>query len=102
MILGGRGIGASSRTEASGATADAAGLSTHVPIRARAAGPPAIASTSVANPAPFRLTTLVSINTPGSLAPSRTKVTNFIGGFGRTDFVLYHYLWMNPLEQFSI
>src|SRR5882672_3762839 len=86
MILGGWRIGASSRTVARLATDETSGFKTQSSILGRAATPPAITSSMVAKPAPLRLTTSLSISTPGSAKPSRLKVINFIGKFQESGF----------------
>src|SRR5882724_12178863 len=86
MILGGWRIGASSCTVARLATDETSGFKIQSSILGPAATPPAITSSMVAKPAPLRLTTLLSISTPGSAKPSRLKVTNFIGEFQESGF----------------
>src|SRR5438552_10159337 len=102
MIFGGLRIGATSWTESTGSASSGAGLRIHSSIRARAAIPPAITSSIEANPTGFRLTIRSSCHTPGSVDPSRRKVTNFIGIFRRNGSRIVSSGVMNPLELFAL
>src|SRR4029453_15419280 len=106
MIFGGRNIGASKRTDPRGETSSGGGFSIHSSIRALAAGPPAITSNIEAKPSDFRLTTWSFQSTPGSLAPLRRKVTNFIARFQEGEHRIVSLalitLFMNPLDLFAL
>src|SRR5579884_2156549 len=93
MILGGRRMGARSRTESAAIASGAGALPIQASTRARAAAPPLITESTSANPAARRPTIRPPRRTPGSGQPCRSNVTSCMELFFPLGvfFLLYHY-----------